>query len=103
MSSELANECPSWQCPFPIFTVQLPGQKLYVIKSMDLIQSAQKQPKVLSFTPIEAEFAIKMCGTSKAANEIIMRNLNGEEGDWGLSMEIYDGKNRFLVDFLSLS
>ncbi|KAK4696316.1 hypothetical protein P7C71_g1579, partial [Lecanoromycetidae sp. Uapishka_2] len=43
----------------PIFTLNLPGQKMYIITKPDLIQAAQKQPRVLAFPPIEAMFASK--------------------------------------------
>ena len=58
---------------------------------MHLIQSIQKQPKVLAFPPIEAKFASKVCGASEDAHKILMKNVNGDEGDWGLSMESYEG------------
>lgn len=75
--------------PLPIFTLNMAGQKLYIITTPHLIQATQKQPKVLAFPPIEAEFAAKLCGPSKEAEEIVNSNVNGEEGSAGLSMETY--------------
>ena len=74
-----------------MFTISIPGQKMYIVTSMHLIQSIQKQPKTLAFPPIEAKFASKVCGTSQEAYEILMKNVNGDEGHWGLSIESYEG------------
>ena len=73
----------------PIFTMTMPGQKMYIVTKPELIQSIQKQPKALAFPPIEAKFAAKICGSSDEAHRILMKNLNGDEGDWGLSMDSY--------------
>lgn len=69
--------------------MSIPGQKMYIVNTPELIQVIQKQPKVLAFPPIEAKFASKVCGTTQEANEIVLKNVNGDEGDWGLSMDIY--------------
>ena len=62
---------------------------MYIVTTPELIQAIQKQPKVLAFPPIEASFATRVCGTSEEAHKILMRNVNGDEGDWGLSMDTY--------------
>ncbi|KAF2155877.1 putative cytochrome P450 [Myriangium duriaei CBS 260.36] len=80
----------SKQTSAPIFTMPLPGQKMYVVTSPDLIQQVQKQHKVLAFPPIEAKFAHIVCGTSRETNDIVSKNVNGDEGHHGLSMESYD-------------
>ena len=69
--------------------MSLPGSKMYIVTTLDLIQAVQKCPKALAFPPIEAKFATKICGASKEAFEIAMRNVNGDEGEWGLSTEFY--------------
>ena len=92
------------------------GQKLYIITTPHLIQATQKQPKVLAFPPIAAEFAAKLCGLSKEAEEILSNNVNGEEGSTGLSMELhaamraalspsagFDEMNRRMVRNMSLA
>ncbi|KAI0378109.1 cytochrome P450 [Hypomontagnella monticulosa] len=79
----------SQQTGFPIFTMSLPGQKMYVVTKPDLIQTVQKQHKILAFPPIEAKFASTVCGTSAEAQAILNKNVNGDEGDFGLSMESY--------------
>ena len=69
--------------------MMMPGQKMYIVTTPDLIQCIQKQPKTLAFPPIEAKFATKVCGSSEEAHSILMKNVNGDDGDWGLSMESY--------------
>ena len=70
--------------------ISLLGQKIYIVTSPDLIQKIQKQPKALAFAPIAAKFANQVCGASAEACEILMKNVNGEHGEWGLSMESYE-------------
>ncbi|KAK7740433.1 hypothetical protein SLS62_011114 [Diatrype stigma] len=79
----------SKQTDAPIFTVSLPGQKMYVVTKPELIQQAQKQHRALAFPPIEAKFATTVVGLSKEAQAILARNVNGDEGAHGLSMETY--------------
>lgn len=67
----------------------LPGQKMYVVTKPELIQAVQKQYKTLAFPPIEAKFATKVCGASLKAQAILDKNVNGDDGDVGLSMESY--------------
>ena len=70
--------------------MKLPGQKMYVVKTLELVQAIQKLPKVLAFPPIEAKFSSQICGSSTEAHDILMKNVNGDEGNWGLSMETYE-------------
>jgi len=62
---------------------------MYVVTTPELIQLAQKQHNILAFPPIEAKFASKICGTSLETQAILDKNVNGDEGDFGLSMESY--------------
>ena len=63
---------------------------MYIVKTLELVQAIQKLPKVLAFPPIEAKFASQICGSSAEAHKILMKNVNGDEGNWGLSMESYE-------------
>ena len=62
---------------------------MYVVTKPELIQTVQKQHKILAFPPIEAKFASTICGASQEAQAILAKNVNGDEGDFGLSMESY--------------
>ena len=83
------QSCQSHDNPLPIFTLNMPGQKMYIITKPNLIQATQKLPKVLAFPPIEANFATKLCGVSQEAKDILYDNVNGERGDTGFSIESY--------------
>lgn len=63
----------------PVFTLLLPGTKLYIVTTVELIQAIQKQSKVLDFHPILVKFAARACGVSKRSHDIAMRNLDGGE------------------------
>lgn len=106
----LTRKKNSHQVDTPIFTITLPGQKMYIITQPELIQTVQKQHKILAFPPIEAKFASTVCGASAEAQAILDKNVNGDEGDHGLSMESYaamraalkpgeelDGMNRIML------
>jgi hypothetical protein len=80
----------SKQTDAPIFTISLPGQKMYVVTKPEIVQKVQKMYKVLAFPPIEAKFSSTVCGTSTEAQAILDKNLNGDEGDHGLSFESYE-------------
>lgn len=73
----------------PIYTLRLPGVRLYVINSLSLIPAVQRQYKKLAFPPLGANAAMSVGGISKIANDILQTNVNGEEGDWGYSMTFY--------------
>lgn len=65
----------------------LPGQQIYVVTTPDLIQKVQKQHKVLAFPPIKAKFASTVCGVSPETQALLLQNINGDEGDFSLSIE----------------
>jgi hypothetical protein len=73
----------------PIYTIHLPGRRLYVINSMALIPAVQKQFKTLAFLPVQAMAAKSICGSSEIANNILDTNVNGEEGPRSYSVSHY--------------
>jgi len=64
----------------PIYTLRLPGHRLYVVNSTSLIPIVQRQFRTLAFTPIEAKAAADVMGASNTANEILAQNMTGDEG-----------------------
>ncbi|OTA90007.1 hypothetical protein M434DRAFT_78621 [Hypoxylon sp. CO27-5] len=72
----------------PIYTLRMPGSRIYVINSTSLITSVQSQFRVLSFTAIEANLAANVFGISKATNEIIGRNVTSD-GSYLMSFPKY--------------
>lgn len=83
----MGRAASSHQTDLPIFTMPLPGQNMYVVTTPDLIQKVQKQHKVLAFPPVEAKFASTVCGVSTETQALLLQNVNGDEGDFGLSVE----------------
>lgn len=63
------------------------GSKVYIVTSTELIGAVQRQPKVLAFAPIGVKFALSLAGSSEEAKKIATTNINGDDGDWGLSMD----------------
>lgn len=43
----------------------------------------------MAFPPLEATLAMRVCGSSKTANDILSTNINGDEGFWGYSITFY--------------
>ncbi|KAH7119034.1 cytochrome P450 [Dendryphion nanum] len=74
----------------PIYTLRIPGSRIYVVNSPALISAVQRQHKVLAFFPLAAKASVKICRFSKTGSDIINTNTNGEDGDWGLVMTFHD-------------
>ena len=49
---------------------------MYIITNADLMQATQKQPKILTFLPIEAKCASKICGVSRNAEAAFFQDDN---------------------------
>lgn len=63
------------------------GSKVYIVTSTELIGAVQRQPKALAFPPMGVKFALLLADPSEEAKKIATTNINGDEGDWGLSMD----------------
>ncbi|PQE15686.1 cytochrome p450 protein [Rutstroemia sp. NJR-2017a BBW] len=60
----------------------MPGGRVYVINSAELVLAVQRVPKKLSFWDVEATFAVKMAGLDANAAKLMMHNASGvEEGE----------------------
>ncbi|KAI0886561.1 cytochrome P450 [Annulohypoxylon maeteangense] len=64
----------------PIYTLRLPGARLYVVNSITLIPVVQRQFRTLSFTAIEAAVAKNVIGVCEATDNIISSNLTDDDG-----------------------
>lgn len=64
----------------PMYTLRLPGSRLYVVNSPSLLTSIQAQVRTLSFTAIEANIAANLLGCKKATIDIIRRDMTKDEG-----------------------
>lgn len=64
----------------PIFTLRLPGTRIYAINSVDLIPVVQRQWRTLIFAPIQVKAAQAAMGASKEAVAIMEQDLVTEHG-----------------------
>ncbi|KAK7987376.1 hypothetical protein PG989_007691 [Apiospora arundinis] len=55
----------------PIYTLRMPGQRVYVVNSLSLIPQIQRHIKTIAFAPIEAQAADAVMGVGPAGNAII--------------------------------
>jgi len=75
----------------------MPGAKLYIINSLELIAAVQRHSKALAFPPIEAKMARRLSAWSDETDQIVMKNVSGDEGDWGMSVESYQAMRTALT------
>ncbi|GAB1315684.1 hypothetical protein MFIFM68171_05894 [Madurella fahalii] len=67
----------------PIYTLRMPGSRIYVINSLSLIPPFQRQIRVLSFHPIEHQAAVRVMGLTRAGGEILGANMNHDNSYLG--------------------
>ncbi|KAK8136706.1 cytochrome P450 [Apiospora sp. TS-2023a] len=64
----------------PIYTLRLPGTRIYAINSLELIPVVQRAWRTLIFAPIQVQAAQAAMGVSKATVAIMNRDLVTENG-----------------------
>lgn len=64
----------------PIYTLRLPGVRIYVINSLDLIPVVQRQWRTLIFAPIQVKAAKAAMDASKEALAIMESDMVTEQG-----------------------
>ncbi|KAK6083888.1 25-hydroxycholesterol 7-alpha-hydroxylase 1 [Seiridium cupressi] len=62
----------------PIYTLRMPGSRIYVINAPQLLTSVQNQVGKLSFTAIEASIAANVIGVSKTTNDVIGHDVTAD-------------------------
>ncbi|RAH66286.1 cytochrome P450 [Aspergillus aculeatinus CBS 121060] len=70
---------------FPVYTIRLPGIRLYVVNSTSLISAVQHHPRTLSFSPILARVAATLIGASDAGCEVL-----GDDAENGFIRRFHD-------------
>ncbi|KAF2470376.1 cytochrome P450 [Lindgomyces ingoldianus] len=70
----------------PIFTLRVPGAKIYVVKSPRLASQVDRNPKDISFSPYAVIFAERILMSSTKGLKALRVNLY-EEGCWGCLSE----------------
>ncbi|KAI1079999.1 cytochrome P450 [Whalleya microplaca] len=64
----------------PLYTLRMPGSRIYIINSTALILVVQRQFRTLAFTALESKLARDLMGVNKRTHEIISCNLVRDEG-----------------------
>lgn len=64
----------------PIFTLRLPGTRIYAINTVDLFPVMQRQWRTLIFAPIQVKAAKAAMGVSRKATAILQEDLVSDEG-----------------------
>lgn len=72
----------------PIYTLRLPGSRMYIVNSPTLITSIQAQFRALSFTALEASIAANLLGCKKTTIDIIGRDVT-KDGSYLMSFPKY--------------
>ncbi|OTA54178.1 cytochrome P450 [Hypoxylon sp. EC38] len=65
----------------PIFTLPVPGSRIYIVADPSLAAAVQRASKVLSFTPIVPEVTERVLGLDAATMEITRKNLDPGPGE----------------------
>ncbi|KAJ8133009.1 hypothetical protein O1611_g616 [Lasiodiplodia mahajangana] len=65
----------------PIFTLPVPGSRIYIVTEPSLAAAVQRASKVLSFTPIIPEVTERVLGLDKPTMDITRKNLDPGPGD----------------------
>ena len=73
----------SAQQPHPIFTIELPGQKNYIVTSPELVQAVQRNAASLSFSPAMIPAFRRLMGFDEEGIELIFRDADTEKGFYG--------------------
>ncbi|KAI0391943.1 cytochrome P450 [Xylariaceae sp. FL0594] len=80
-----------WNKHLPIFTLPVPGSRLYIVTEPSLAAAVQRATKVLSFTPIISEVTERVLGLDKTTVEITRKHLDpGHDEERGFLADIQD-------------
>ena len=93
----LKDGTKSSQYPLEIYTLGMPHGNTYVVNSLDLVNTAQRNWKTLSFNPFVATFLKRLCLPSETGLEIIDKNLFAEDGPWGLFTDTHNAMHQALA------
>ncbi|KAL9079319.1 MAG: hypothetical protein Q9157_001795 [Trypethelium eluteriae] len=70
-----------------IYSLAMPGGRIYIVNSPDIIASIMRVPQVLSFWFIEAALTKSLGGISDEANAILLDNARGDKGNNSLVVD----------------
>ncbi|KAF1954377.1 cytochrome P450 [Byssothecium circinans] len=70
-----------------LYSLAMPGGRIYIVNSPDLISIIQKHPRVLSHWYIAAALTKNLGGISNEANAILLENARGDKGQNSLVID----------------
>ena len=65
----------------PIYSLAMPGGKIYVVTDPALLMAIQKMPKIFSFWAMEAKLSNSLAAPSKEAAAIMVENVSRDDGE----------------------
>lgn len=65
----------------PIFTLPVPGSRIYVVTDPSLAAAIQRNSKALSFTPLIPDITKRVLGLDDETVKVVRQNLDPEPGD----------------------
>ena len=61
----------------PIYTLRLPGSRIYIVNSTNLIPAVERQVRALDFAPIVSGAVINMMGATPAGQRMLKMGRDG--------------------------
>jgi hypothetical protein len=65
----------------PIFTLPVPGSRIYVVTEPSLAAAVQRNSRIMSFTPLIPDITKRVLGLDREAVKLIRQNLDPEPGE----------------------
>ncbi|KAJ8114557.1 hypothetical protein ONZ43_g4875 [Nemania bipapillata] len=69
----------SKKCGLPIYSIPVPGGKIAIVNTPEVLSAVDKNPKSVAFAPIAARIIDKLSGLSSAGSKVVLDKLQGEE------------------------
>ncbi|KIX09960.1 uncharacterized protein Z518_01041 [Rhinocladiella mackenziei CBS 650.93] len=81
---------------YPIYTLPTLSTRQYIVTSPQIAGQLQRQHKDLAFYNIILEVTRRLTNLNQSTMKIVMKNVNGEHGDWGLMPTMHNMINTVL-------
>ncbi|KIW23167.1 uncharacterized protein PV07_11387 [Cladophialophora immunda] len=81
---------------YPIYTLPTLSTRQYIVTSPQIAAQLQRQHKDLAFYNVILEVTRRLTNLRPSTMKIVMKNVNAEQGDWGLMPTMHDMFNTVL-------
>ncbi|KAH0832633.1 cytochrome P450 [Fonsecaea pedrosoi] len=81
---------------YPIYTLPTLSTRQYIVTSPQIAAQLQRQHKDLAFYNVILEVTRRLTSLKPSTMKIVMKNVNAEQGDWGLMPTMHDMFNTVL-------